>query len=118
MKRLNPATLFDSQDLSKDLARKSVRGGMTTLGSQGVKFVLQVVGTAILARLASPRSARSYWPSPICSIGRRAAVGSEQMTQANSRTVRQSDRNYRQTVTTVGLSDRYRGYDESGSWRK
>lgn len=54
MKRLNPKILFESGHLSEDLARKSVRGGMTALGSQGIQFVLRVVGTAVLARLLTP----------------------------------------------------------------
>ncbi|MBN1126167.1 MAG: oligosaccharide flippase family protein [Sedimentisphaerales bacterium] len=46
--------LFQSGHLSRDLARKSVRGGMTTIGSQGVQFVLRIAGTAVLARLLTP----------------------------------------------------------------
>jgi O-antigen/teichoic acid export membrane protein len=46
--------LFESDHLSKDLAGKSVRGGMTTMGSQGIRFILQIASTAILARLLTP----------------------------------------------------------------
>lgn len=46
--------LFDSRGLSRDLAGKSVRGGMTTMTAQGVQFLLQVAGTMVLARLLTP----------------------------------------------------------------
>lgn len=54
MKRLDPKTLFECGHLSQDLARKSVRGGMTTMTAQGIRFVLQITGTAVLARLLTP----------------------------------------------------------------
>ena len=54
MKRLTPDILFESGHLSQDLARKSVRGGMTTMTAQGVQFVLQLAGTMVLARLLTP----------------------------------------------------------------
>jgi O-antigen/teichoic acid export membrane protein len=46
--------LFDSRHLSHDLAGKSVRGGVTTMGAQGTRFVLQLTGTVVLARLLTP----------------------------------------------------------------
>lgn len=54
MKALDKQALFASSDLSFDLARKSVRGGMTTMGSQGVDFVLRIASTVVLARLLTP----------------------------------------------------------------
>lgn len=54
MKRLNSDILFESGQLSSDIARKSVRGGMTTMGAQGAQFILRIAGTAVLARLLTP----------------------------------------------------------------
>ena len=54
MKILSSSILFDSTNLSSDLAGKSVRGGMATMGSQGVCFVLQMASTMVLARLLTP----------------------------------------------------------------
>lgn len=51
---MSPKDLFVSGTLSKNLAQKSVRGGITTLTSQGVQFVLRIASTAILARLLTP----------------------------------------------------------------
>jgi O-antigen/teichoic acid export membrane protein len=52
--RLPPEVIFRSDHLSRDLARKSVRGGMTTLTSQAIQFFLSVLSTMILARLLTP----------------------------------------------------------------
>jgi O-antigen/teichoic acid export membrane protein len=57
-----PATLpvsasqqhFRTDHLLPDLKGRSVRGGVITLGAQGVKFVLQLGSTAVLARLLTP----------------------------------------------------------------
>ncbi|HQG49312.1 MAG TPA: oligosaccharide flippase family protein, partial [Sedimentisphaerales bacterium] len=46
--------LFDSQHLSRDLAAKSVRGGVTTVTAQGAQFLLHLAGTMVLARLLTP----------------------------------------------------------------
>jgi PST family polysaccharide transporter len=54
MKRLPPDIIFESAHLSSDLAGKSVRGGINTMTAQGVRFVLQIAGTMILARLLTP----------------------------------------------------------------
>ncbi len=54
MRRLSHDTLFDSGHLQHDLGKKSVRGGMTTMVAQGLHFVLQLIGTMILARLLTP----------------------------------------------------------------
>ncbi len=43
MRRLTGDTIFESSQLSQDLAGKSVRGGVTTMGAQGVQFVLHLV---------------------------------------------------------------------------
>lgn len=54
MKRLAGDTLFDSQHLSRDLAAKSIRGGMTTMTAQAAQFVLHLAGMIVLARLLTP----------------------------------------------------------------
>lgn len=54
MKVLSPKKLFVSDNLNRNLAQKSVRGGMTTMGSQAAQFVLSIVSTVILARLLTP----------------------------------------------------------------
>lgn len=54
MKRLNPDIIFKSVHLSSDLAGKAVRGGISTMTAQGVRFILQVAGTMVLARLLTP----------------------------------------------------------------
>lgn len=46
--------IFDSSHLGKNLAGKSVLGGITTLGSQGVFFVLRLASTMVLARMLTP----------------------------------------------------------------
>lgn len=46
--------LFESGHLRHDLARKSVRGGITTMSAQGVSFVLNMIRTMVLARLLTP----------------------------------------------------------------
>ncbi len=45
---------FDTSHLTKDLKGRSVRGGMVTVGAQGVRFALQLGSTAVLARLLTP----------------------------------------------------------------
>ncbi|RLB66002.1 MAG: lipopolysaccharide biosynthesis protein, partial [Deltaproteobacteria bacterium] len=54
MKILDKKTLFDSTNLGQDMARKSVRGGLATLSTQGVQFALTIGSTAVLARLLTP----------------------------------------------------------------
>jgi len=54
MLRFNKDILFESGQLNHDLARKSVRGGMATMGSQGTQLVLQMISTMILARILTP----------------------------------------------------------------
>lgn len=54
MKKLSREILFISDHLRQDLARKSVRGGVTTMTSQGIQFALRIAGTAVLARLLTP----------------------------------------------------------------
>ena len=41
--------------LSRNLRRRSVRGGVATLIGQGGTFVINLGGTAVLARMLSPR---------------------------------------------------------------
>lgn len=46
--------LFRIDHLISDLNRRTLRGGALTLAAQGIKFVLQMVSTIVLARLLSP----------------------------------------------------------------
>jgi O-antigen/teichoic acid export membrane protein len=55
LKKLKRDTLFESGYLSRNLAQKSVRGGITTMTSQGAQFALRIAGTVILARLLTPK---------------------------------------------------------------
>lgn len=50
---INPR--FSTEHLSGDLKRLSVRGGMATIGGQGLKFILQLGSTMVLARLLTPQ---------------------------------------------------------------
>lgn len=45
---------FDSSHLEADLRGHTVRGGMATFGAQGVGFLINLISTALLARLLSP----------------------------------------------------------------
>src|SRR5579863_5568785 len=45
---------FSTEHLQADLKRKSVRGGVWTVTSQGTQFVLQSTATIVLARLLTP----------------------------------------------------------------
>jgi PST family polysaccharide transporter len=55
LKRLSPQEAFSSSNLNENLAQKSVSGGISTLGSQSVQFVLRIASVAILARLLTPK---------------------------------------------------------------
>ena len=46
--------IFETDHLRDDLGGRSVRGGATTLGAQGLKFLLQTTSTIVLARLLLP----------------------------------------------------------------
>jgi len=52
--RLSPHLFFKSDVTKKELARKSVRGGITTIGSQVIRFFINIISTAVLARLLTP----------------------------------------------------------------
>lgn len=54
MNRLAVNTIFESKQLSQDLAGKSVHGGMSTLAAQVAQSILQLVRAVILARLLTP----------------------------------------------------------------
>jgi O-antigen/teichoic acid export membrane protein len=54
MKILRKNDLFGARDLGRSLARKSMQGGVTTMASQGMQFVLTIGSTAVLARLLTP----------------------------------------------------------------
>lgn len=45
---------FDTSQLTKNLQRRTLRGGAVTLSSQGAKFLLRMGSTAVLARLLTP----------------------------------------------------------------
>lgn len=53
-KRASGDSIFQTDHLKKDLKRKAVRGGSVTVGSQGAKFLLRLLSTAILARFLTP----------------------------------------------------------------
>jgi PST family polysaccharide transporter len=46
--------LFETDHLHQDLRGRSVRGAAVTIGSQAARFVLQLAGMAVLARLLVP----------------------------------------------------------------
>ncbi len=46
--------IFETEHLRENLGTRSARGGLVTLGSQGVKFALTLGSTAVLARLLTP----------------------------------------------------------------
>ena len=48
------SSLFATEHLKTDLKRRSLRGGATTVLGQGMKFTIQLVSTAVLARLLTP----------------------------------------------------------------
>ena len=54
MKQLNKNNIFQSNEISRDLAQKSFRGGMSTIASQGIQFFLSTVAIVVLARLLTP----------------------------------------------------------------
>ncbi|HET6346027.1 MAG TPA: oligosaccharide flippase family protein, partial [Myxococcota bacterium] len=49
------AGFLSTDHLSRNLRRRSVRGGAATLLGQGATFVINLGGTAVLARILSPR---------------------------------------------------------------
>jgi len=46
---------FDTEHLKADLKGRSVRGGAVTMTAQGVRFILQMCSTVVLARLLTPQ---------------------------------------------------------------
>jgi PST family polysaccharide transporter len=50
----DPTTLFGTDHLREDLTRRSVRGGFTTVISQGIQFLFTTASTIVLARLLVP----------------------------------------------------------------
>jgi len=54
MKRLSKNAIFNSGELSQNLTKKSVRGGLITISSQACKLILSTASTIILARLLTP----------------------------------------------------------------
>lgn len=52
--RLFPDNIFESDNLRNNLARQSVKGGVTTVTAQGIMFAIIIARTAILARLLTP----------------------------------------------------------------
>lgn len=53
--RLSPSDICESGSITDDLAAKAVRGGVSTAGAQLAYFLIQTGGTAVLARLLTPR---------------------------------------------------------------
>lgn len=51
MARPSPADLLRTDHLESDIARRSARGGALSVGTQGVRFLLNVASTMTLARL-------------------------------------------------------------------
>ena len=49
------AQYFDTNHLMSDIGGHTVRGGAVTIASHGLKFVVGIVATAILARLLTPQ---------------------------------------------------------------
>ena len=47
--------IFDTQHLQTDLKRQSVRGGVVTMGAQGMKFAMGMASTMIMARILTPQ---------------------------------------------------------------
>lgn len=45
---------FDKAELQADLRQRTVRGGVVTLGAQGIRFVLTTASFVVLARLLTP----------------------------------------------------------------
>jgi len=54
MRRLRSDLIFDSTQLGKDLAGKSIHGGVSTMLSQGGRFIIRMASIMILARLLTP----------------------------------------------------------------
>lgn len=52
--RLTPSNIFKTDQLQNNLARQTVRGGLTTVSAQGILFVITILRTAVLARLLTP----------------------------------------------------------------
>ena len=52
--RLERNEIFDSSQLRSQLQRKSIRGGVNTLGGQLTLFSIQMISTMVLARLLTP----------------------------------------------------------------
>ena len=50
----DPDARFRTQHLQADLGTRAVRGGALTIGTQGAKFVLNLLSTVVLARLIAP----------------------------------------------------------------
>lgn len=50
----DPDRFFKTDHLHKDLKGRSVRGGAITMATQGLRFVMQMGSTAVLARLLVP----------------------------------------------------------------
>jgi PST family polysaccharide transporter len=48
------ATLFDTEQLKKDMKQRTIRGGMITSGGNAVLFVLRLASIVILARMVVP----------------------------------------------------------------
>ena len=54
-KRFSGDLQFDTEHLKVDLGGRAARGGAVTFGWHGLKFVVGIVSTAMMARLLTPR---------------------------------------------------------------
>ena len=50
----NSDVYFDNTDATKNLKERTIKGGILTLSSQAIKFILQLGSTVFLARLLTP----------------------------------------------------------------
>lgn len=50
----NKNEIFDTEHLQVDLKGRSIRGGAITISGQILKFIFQIISTAVLARIISP----------------------------------------------------------------
>ena len=51
----NDDSYFQTEHLKSDLGGRTVRGGAVTIVTQGLKFLISMIGTVILARLLTPQ---------------------------------------------------------------
>lgn len=87
--------LFQTEHLQKDLRGRSVRGAAVTLSSQAARFVLQLAGMAVLARLLAPADFGVYGKT----IALTGFVTALQTGGLSLATIQQVEINHRQVST-------------------